>query len=752
MIGAPRKKEAKAKGGASVTSSSAPRVVRLTTEGRVDPLGLDVTAPRFGWQITDDGEGLTQKGYRLIVASDPDTLRLGRGDLWDSGAVNSAQSQGVAYGGPALRPNQACYWQVRVVTNHGTTDWSAPARWSVGLLREGQWQGVWIGCDRPFSWDDEGQHSRLSARYLRRTFALRGPVRRATLHIAGLGRYEAYLNGQRIGTAALAPAPTDFRRDIIYDTYDVTGLLPAEVLTLPAAEFPPRERTATVQEPQATRLCLAVILGNGRYFAPRQHYRTDRIAHFGYPKLRAQLVLEYTDGTQEVVATDTNWKFTAAGPIRSNNELDGEEYDAQRLSLMQQWMQPDYNDDFWLDAEPVSVPEGELVGNLTPPVEVVGTLYPVAVRGNILDFGRVLTGRLRLPVGGLRRGAQIRVRYAEELGEEGDLDFADYEAADAADTYTASGSDTGTWAPSFVTHTFRYAEVTGLAASTLTGSTAAQTNTFSGVVAEVISDPMRRTGWFACSDTALTHYVEEEYHRLRTQYQGVPLTDADNPQPWLAPHAATCVGESYLLDNRTLYTKWLDDLARAQRSDGALPDVAPAFWRSYSSDTLGPSLLAAGVQMLYDQYGDERPRLQYAEAIRRWRDYLSEAQTDEAAYALPTDSLAYCFARIGGIRPLVPGYAQVLLAPDFTASGLTWADVSYDSPYGRIRSHWRRTGDSLEWEVEIPGNATARLQLPAEARTETLQGLPKSARKKVKNRSLTLGAGRYKLTLLLQGK
>lgn len=62
----------------------------------------------------------------------------------------------------------------------------------------------------------------------------------------------------------------------------------------------------------------------------RQNYRTYKIHNFGYPKVRMNLIVEYTDGSRETIATDTNWKLTADGPIRSNNEFDGEEYDARK--------------------------------------------------------------------------------------------------------------------------------------------------------------------------------------------------------------------------------------------------------------------------------------------------------------------------------------------------------------------------------------------------------------------------------------
>ena len=69
---------------------------------------------------------------------------------------------------------------------------------------------------------------------------------------------------------------------------------------------------------------MGVILGNGRFFAPRPS-ATD----YGFPKLLLQLEIEYADGAKTVVASDEHWRLTTNGPIRANNEYDGEIYDAR---------------------------------------------------------------------------------------------------------------------------------------------------------------------------------------------------------------------------------------------------------------------------------------------------------------------------------------------------------------------------------------------------------------------------------------
>ena len=86
------------------------------------------------------------------------------------------------------------------------------------------------------------------------------------------------------------------------------------------------------------------------------------------------LIVEYTDGSRETIATDTNWKLTADGPIRSNNEFDGEEYDARKE--LGSWSETGYDDSSWLQAERVSIPSGYLRGQTIPGIKVVEKINP----------------------------------------------------------------------------------------------------------------------------------------------------------------------------------------------------------------------------------------------------------------------------------------------------------------------------------------------------------------------------------------
>lgn len=127
----------------------APRPAGLRTESQAEPVGLDAFQPRFAWRLEGERRGLRQTAYQVIVSTSPAALAAGRGELWDSGKVESDQDRLVPYGGAPLRSNQRYSWQVRVWDEAGRPSaWSAPASWVSGLLSPlSEWTAPWIGLD-----------------------------------------------------------------------------------------------------------------------------------------------------------------------------------------------------------------------------------------------------------------------------------------------------------------------------------------------------------------------------------------------------------------------------------------------------------------------------------------------------------------------------------------------------------------------------------------------------------------------------
>lgn len=122
------------------------QVADLKCEYRFSPEGMDVLRPRLFWQLNSSRRGERQSAYRILVASDPSLLKLGKADLWDSGRVLSDQTVQVEYGGVPLRSRQECFWKVMTWDKDGRpSKWSDTARWTMGLLRSEDWQAKWIG-------------------------------------------------------------------------------------------------------------------------------------------------------------------------------------------------------------------------------------------------------------------------------------------------------------------------------------------------------------------------------------------------------------------------------------------------------------------------------------------------------------------------------------------------------------------------------------------------------------------------------
>ena len=457
----------------------------------------------------------------------------------------------------------------------------------------------WIGWEEAFPWDVETEHSRLSARYLRTEFSLGGSVREATLDICGLGLYECYINGARVGEDVLTPNPTDYRKTLLYNTYDVTNLL------APGGN------------------ALGVALGPGRFYTMQQHYKPHKIRNFGYPKLWMRLHILYADGRDTtVVSREQGWTLTAEGPVRSANEYDGEVYDA-RMELGD-WTRPGYSDARWLPARRSALPDGTLRPSPSPSMRVMQQLRPVSLtphgEGWILDFGQNMAGWVRLRLHDTRPGQTVRLRFAETLAPDGGLYTDNLRHAQSTDTYICSGREDGSWwHPVFTTHGFRYVELSGL-----------EKPQAADFVAELIYDNIETIGTFESSNEVLNTVWRNAWWGIASNYKGMPIDcpQRDERMPWLGDRVAGALGESFLFDTHALYAKWTRDIREAQREDGSIPDVAPAFWNYYSDNMTWPAALPMSCDLLWEQFGDLQPVRDSYGAIVRWMEYMYATYAD----------------------------------------------------------------------------------------------------------------------------
>ena len=578
----------------------------LRCELLVNPKGIDVTKPRFSWQINGQQRGLKQVAYQIIVASTAKKLLNNEGDVWNSRKVSSDQSVLVEYNGKTLTSRQECFWKVKVWTNKGENDWTQPASFTTGLLNSSDWKAKWIGLDKAFPWDSVSQFARLSARYFRKEVSANKNIKRATVYISGLGLYELYINGKKIGDQVLAPSPTDYSKTILYNTFDVT------------------ENLATGKN------AIAAVLGNGRFFTMRQNYKPQKWHNFGFPKMMLQLEVEYTDGTKQIVSSDATWKVTADGPIRTNNEYDGEEYDATKE--LHGWNQPGFDDRGWLSVQLVKSPGGKLKAQMNESMKVMQTIQPVSItplssEKYILDMGQNMAGWIKMQVQG-RKGDKIKLRFAESLQPNGELYTANLRDARVTDIYTLKGEGKETWRPSFVYHGFRYVEVTGYPG----------TPTINDFAGEVVYDDMSTIGSFQTSNDIINQIHRNAYWGINSNYKGMPIDcpQRNERQPWLGDRTMGAYGESFLFENSKLYSKWLNDIHDAQRAEGNIPDVAPNFWYYYKDNMTWPGAYLTIANMLYQQFGDKRPIVTHYASMKKWLNYMKSKYLKD--YIMTKDS------------------------------------------------------------------------------------------------------------------
>ena len=588
---------------AAITCRAA-EVGSLRCEYLADPLGIDAMRPRLSWVVSSSLRGDRQTAYRVLVASSPELLARGEGDLWDSGKTASGRSIQVEYGGKPLAGLAKCYWKVRVWdADDRPSRWSEPARWSMALLDDSDWQAGWIGIDSALNATDrmEGD-SRLAARYLRKPFDVEGKVKNARLYISGLGLYECYINGKRVGESVLAPTATDYSTNVPYNTFDVS-------------EFIKDKQNA-----------IGVTLGNGRFFAMRLGDPSagllGSLRQFGFPKLLAQLEIEYENGERQVVVTDTTWRLTTDGPIVANNEFDGEEYDASKE--LGKWSEAGYDDSAWMNARSVGAPEGALHAQRNPNIRVMEEIDPVAISQlndstYILDMGQNMVGWLNVTLKG-EKGEPVRLRFAETLKPDGSLYMDNLRGAKVTDVYIPAGGDVFSWEPRFTYHGFRFVEITGL-------NYKPELKSFVG---KVVYDDMKTIGRFETSDPTINQVFKNAYWGIRGNYRSMP-TDCpqrDERMGWLGDRATGCIGESFVFGNTLLYEKWLRDIEAMQDSAGCVPDVAPAHWTfdQHSGNVTWPAAYLCVADMLYNQRGDVRPVERHYASMKKWIEYIRDRQ------------------------------------------------------------------------------------------------------------------------------
>ncbi len=568
----------------SVTAQVSVQNLRL--ENLVNPIGLDVLQPRFGWQLAAERRNVLQTAYEIRVASNSNDLVSGKKLLWTSGKTQSDASVWVPYNGPALISGKKYWWQLRVWDNAGNVSaWSEPSFWQMGLLRPSDWKAKWISLAAP---EDSTQPSPM----FRKEFAAKKKIATATAYITAHGLYEAQINGQRVGQDYLTPGWTAYQKRLQYQAYDVTNLL------------------------KNGANAIGVTLGNGWW---RGNIGWAHVNGFygSDISLLFQLELEYTDGSRETIGTDGSWKYSTDGPIRNSEIYHGETYDARLEQLG--WALPGFNDSKWSKVAEKDFPKENLIGTYNEPIRKHETFKPVKIfrtpKGELVaDFGQNLVGWVELKAQG-KTGDRVVLKFAEVLDKQGNFYTDNLRAARCTDTWIMKGGGEERFEPQFTFHGFRYAKVNGYPGDLKPEN----------ITAVALYSAMRPAGSFTSSDPLINQLQQNIQWGQRGNFLDVP-TDCpqrDERLGWTGDAQAFSRTATFNFDTHNFFAKWLKDLAADQQPDGMVPWVIPNVLRPRNGASAGWADAATIIPWnMWLAYGDRRILEDQYPSMKAWVEYM----------------------------------------------------------------------------------------------------------------------------------
>lgn len=477
-----------------------------------------------------------------------------------------------------------------------------------------------LGCRIAFPSDES------SSPMLRRRLDIDKPVASARLYVTAQGFYDFKINGVTVGGDYFNPGWTDYRKRIMYNTYDVTDM------------FKQGENV------------LGVTLGSG-WYTDAMSFNTDRENQYGlYPKLLCHILIRYEDGTSQTVDSDGSWKVYDRGPYEEDSWLNGVVYNTAKE--VPGWSKPGFNATNWVNAtlygaQPDSVILQPYIGEPvreTLRLGAVGVSEP-AKKVYVFDLGQNIVGIPSITLHGAK-GQRVTLKYAEMTYPEiipsepvapysvetykkrKGLAYTDnLRGALATDVYICRGDAEGeVFEPKFTSHGFRYIQIEGLDAAPALAE----------VTAIVLNSAGGQTSTFKCSDTDINRLYENIVWGQRGNFLSVP-TDCpqrDERMGWTGDAQIFARSACYNMNVNQFYTRWMNSVRDSQDSLGGYPDFVPTVGAAPEGGKAGGGAMGwadAGVIVpweVYLQYGDRRILEENYDSMCRYMDFLEKRASD----------------------------------------------------------------------------------------------------------------------------
>ena len=550
----------------------------------------DIQNPRLSWINCNRHvvKGAAQTAYRIQVAKDKGFDNL----VWDSGMELSDRSAFITYEGRPLESRTTYWWRVKVWDqDNKETGWSRPVSWHMGILTEDEWKGQWIGApwqgNDSYDFTGEKADAVVPAPLIRKEFTLTKPVKEARFYGTGLGYFELYLNGMRIGEDYFSPNQTNYDKRAKLDTRYISVTDPFEEYLVMYLTY---DLTDMVRKGGNA---FGVILGNGFY---------DMVEHwppmgYGSPRFIGQIEVTYKDGSKEIIASDQSWKIEKSAIVSDQIYL-GEHYDA-RLEH-EGWSEAGYDDSAWAEAALKPAPCGRLVPQNGPADRIVERYEPVSIErlenGSFkVKFPVEVSGWVALKGIDAEEGQKIDIRYLSESPGNG------------SNSYTAKGTGNESYHARFTWFVFSEVEISGM--------DRLETDQ---IEAHLVCSDVTTSGEFTTSNDLLNRINQIWQQSQLDNMHGAIASDCPHRErsPYTGDGQIACVTVMHNFDAQTFYNKWIRDIRGAQTADGYVPNSAP--WQPGCGGGVG---WGAAMEIIpwefHMHYGDMRVLEENFESMKR---------------------------------------------------------------------------------------------------------------------------------------
>lgn len=550
------------------------KITNLRINGIVESVGFRYDTILCSWNVIDT-ESKAQALARIEVSLSEDMsnpILVREGQLKQSGESLAL----------SLQPRTRYWFRVTVHGDQGDHA-SASSYFVTGKLNE-PWTARWIAARDDF-------HPVLSRR-----FQVRSEIKSALLHVSGVGMFEAYLNGEKLGNEFFAPYFTDYETELQTLTFELNGLHLGENT-------------------------LDILLGKGWYMG--RYGLNGSVNNYGNRMAAiAELHIEYADGLKDVVITDESWAY------RGSDIEDSGIYDGEILNRLLWAERPNPERPVKViepgsDAGVRCLVKEHLTDRRSLPViikddiPVKEILYTPAGE-TVLDLGQNFTGYLEMRLD-QPRGTRIELAFGEILQNECFYN-GNYRGAKAAFVYISSG-EPETVRAHFSFWGFRYVKLTGFVGEI-------RREDFTG---KVLYSDLTRTGWFECGDARINRVYENTLWSMKSNFLDIP-TDCpqrDERLGWTGDAQVFSPTANYHMDTRAFFRKFIHDLRCEQvKIDGAVPDFFPNLTGNRGASSVWGDIAAILPDNLYEAYGSVELFEEAYPLMRDWVDWITRRDVE----------------------------------------------------------------------------------------------------------------------------